>query len=81
MSKQEAMNRKVPLAPELREIACIPPIRIEAPISKPCNLSPDVHISMEEAEEHDQPTIGSRGAHLQGILHHLNIAAFSQWLY
>ena len=44
VSHEETMDWEVPLPPVLREVTCIPPVMVEPPICKLCELSPEVHV-------------------------------------
>ena len=55
MSHQEAMNWKIPLSPILWEVSRVPPVMVESTISKLCQLTPEIHIRMEEAIEPHKP--------------------------
>ena len=52
MSYQEIVNRLVPFAPVLTEVACVPPIRVEATITKPRQFSKQIQVAVENAVEH-----------------------------
>ena len=67
VSHEEAMNREIPLSPVLREIASIPPIVIEAPISELGELSPEVHVGVKHRVEDHEPDVGRGHTHVEGL--------------
>lgn len=81
VSDQEAVDGKVPLPPVLRKVACIPPVIIEAAISKPGQFCKEIQVGVEEAVENRQPHIRSRHTHPQNIYESLEIVTFPQRLH
>ena len=79
MSYQEIVNRLVPFAPVLTEVACVPPIRVEATIAKPRQFSKQIQVAVKDAVEHSQPEVSCWYCHLQSIGQYLLPVTSSDW--
>ena len=80
VSDQETVNGEVPLSPVFREIPCIPPIVIESSISEVGQLTPKVHVRVEETVEPEEPQIGSRYTHVKSLQKDLEVLLLSKGL-
>ena len=73
MPHQPIVDRIVPFAPVLSQIACIPPIRVEATVCKSCYLAPEIGPGMEETKEDGKPDVSTRYSHTEDGHHDLEL--------
>ena len=49
------MDWEIPFTPVLTKISCVPPIMVESTIGKVGQLTPEVHVSVEETVKDHEP--------------------------
>jgi len=73
MPHQPIVDWIVPFSPVLSQIACIPPIRVEATVCKSCYLTPEICPGVEETKEDGKPDVSTRYSHAEDGHHDLEL--------